>query len=248
MTRPLAVVLTAPGTNRDAEAVDALDRAGAEPMVVPVTQLRERPSLLTSSQLLMLAGGFSYGDALGAGRLLALDLTVHLADELAAFITAGKPVLGVCNGFQALVRAGVLPGGELRAALGPNEQGRFECRWVTLVPGSQRCIWTSGLDEPIFCPVAHGEGRFVADDDTLHVLRTGDRIALTYEHDTYPANPNGSLAAIAGVCDAGGTVLGLMPHPEDHVTARQHPRRSRGERGRSGLALFENGVRHAKHL
>jgi phosphoribosylformylglycinamidine (FGAM) synthase-like amidotransferase family enzyme len=108
MTRPLALVLTAPGTNRDAEAVDALDLAGAEPMVVPITQLREHPELLAGSQLLMLAGGFSYGDALGAGRLLALDLNVFLADQLAAFVAEGKPVLGVCNGFQALVRAGGL--------------------------------------------------------------------------------------------------------------------------------------------
>jgi phosphoribosylformylglycinamidine synthase len=248
MTRPLALVLTGPGTNRDGDAVDALDLAGAEPRVVPIGIARTRPELLSEAQLLMIAGGFSYGDALGAGRLLALDLEVFLADALAAFVAAGKPVIGVCNGFQALVRAGILPGGGLEASLGHNAEGRFECRWVTLEPRSSHCIWTAGLTEPILCPVAHGEGRFVAPPATVDALRAGDRIALTYDRDEYPANPNGSIAAIAGVCDAGGTVIGLMPHPEDHVTPRQHPRRSRGEQGGSGLVLFENGVRHAKEL
>jgi phosphoribosylformylglycinamidine synthase len=247
---PLAVVLSAPGTNREAESVHALELAGAHAEVALVDAVVTDAERLKRAQLLVLAGGFSYGDALGAGRLLALDLQTRLNDQLAAFVAAGKPVIGICNGFQALVRAGLLPGAGRSAALGPNERGHFECRWVTLAPTSARCAWTSGLTEPIECPVAHGEGRFVAEPATLETLAGNDQIAFVYAGadgqpagGRYPANPNGSLGDIAGICDETGLVLGLMPHPEDHVVTRQHPRRNRGERGRLGLALFESGVR-----
>jgi phosphoribosylformylglycinamidine synthase len=212
--------------------------------------------------MLILPGGFSYADALGAGRLLALDLRAYFADEVRGFVDSGKPVLGICNGFQALVKAGLLPGLDAvrhsrYATLTFNAGGRFECRWVTLRPRSQKCLWTRGLPELIDCPVAHGEGNFMlADPALLADLHVGDQIALTYARpdgapaDTqYPANPNGSLADIAGICDPRGNVLGLMPHPEDHVFAYQHPHRSRrsGPVGRLGLRLFENGVRYAAH-
>lgn len=249
--RPRAMILHGPGTNRDAEAAHAVDAAGAQAVVVPLRQLRDGAVRLEHFQMLVVPGGFSYGDALGAGRLLALDLGAFLGDALRDFTGAGKPILGVCNGFQVLVRLGMLPGGQ-RATLAANESGRFECRWVTLVAEPGRCVWTAELPEPIECPVAHGEGRFTASPATLTKLAGSGQIAFRYAAagraagGAYPANPNGSNADIAGVCDPSGTVLGLMPHPEDNVLERQHRHRARGVRRGLATHLFENGVRHAR--
>ena len=147
-------------------------------------------------------------------------------------------------------------GGEAQATLTFNARGHFECRWVTLAPQSQTCVWTRGLAELIECPIAHGEGNFVLRDEAmLDTLRANQQIALTYVHPDgssargeYPFNPNGSVADIAGICNSRGNVLGLMPHPEDHVVAYQHPRWTRGESGRMGLKLFESGVRYAAQM
>lgn len=244
MSRPLAIVVRAPGTNRDGDVSLALDLAGAEPRVALVDELLERPALLGEARMVVLAGGFSYADALGAGRVWALELERGLGDQLRDFVSQGRPVIGICNGFQALVRTGLLPGGGRRAALAHNAGGSFVCSWVRLVPQSQRCVWTRDLDDEIHCPIAHGEGRFVCDDETLAALRSNDQVALTYGG----GNPNGSIGDIAGVTDPSGVVLGLMPHPENHVVPRQHPKAHRGEHAGLGLRLFENGVRYAKEL
>lgn len=243
MSAPLALVLTAPGTNRDRDVAEALEMAGARVERVPMHLLQASTHRLREARLVILAGGFSHGDALGSGAVWANDVRTHLADELRSFVADGKAVLGICNGFQALVRTGLLPG-----SLDHNEQGSFVCRWVTLEPTGADCIWTDGVNEPIECPIAHGEGRYVADDKTIE--KSG---ALRYVDGT---NPNGSAADIAGVTDSTGRVLGLMPHPENHIHPSQHPRANRRsidtspieEMRTSGLALFAAGVRHARRI
>jgi phosphoribosylformylglycinamidine synthase I len=269
--KPKALVLQAHGTNRDLDVMAALTLAGADPIGVPLNDLRARKTRWRDFQLLVLPGGFSYADALGAGKLLAIDLTSYFVDEISAFVDSGKPVIGICNGFQALVKSGILPGPTVIARSGEattkqshateatltfNERGHFECRWVTLRLVSQKCIWTKDLDEIINCPIAHGEGNFqVSNHSLLSTFQSHDQVALTYTcpdgssaKGDYPANPNGSILDIAGICNLQGNVLGLMPHPENHIYDYQHPRYARGEKGGSGLRLFENGVKYANAL
>ena len=240
MSRVPAIVIAGPGTNRDRDVVQALDRAGADARIVLADELVADPTLLDAARLAVVAGGFSYADSLGAGRMLALDLALGVGDALREFVSATRPLIGICNGFQVLTATGLLPG-----ALGHNAQGRFDCRWVVLdaVPTSSS-IWTAGIDDAIHCPIAHGEGRYVHPDPDG--LAANGQVALRYRS----TNPNGSVADIAGVCDTSGVVLGLMPHPENHIVARQHPRHARGGGGARhlGLRLFDNGVRYAKEL
>lgn len=256
--KPKALILFAPGTNRDRDVAVALQLAGAEPVVIPLKQLREEQVDWAAFQMLVIPGGFSYADALGAGKLLAFDLQHYFDDQVQSFVAAGKPVIGICNGFQALVKAGILPGprpagAPPAATLTFNVSNHFECRWVSLLPHSQRCIWTRGLNQVIDCPVAHGEGNFqTREPATAGSLFATGQVALIYAHPDgrpaqgqYPLNPNGSVMDIAGVCNPAGNVLGLMPHPENHVLPFQSPDRFRRS-DHSGLPLFVNGVRYAE--
>jgi len=238
---PHALVLTAPGTNRHPDVMFALQQAGATSTALNMHQLRKQPHAVDTAQIVVVAGGFSFADALGAGRLFALELSEILGDSLLNAAQSGKPIIGICNGFQTLVRLGVLPG-KHRAALGHNEVGGFQCSWISMKPTSKRSVWTRNLTEDIYCPIAHGEGRFTASDETLSHMRENDQIALTYSG----RNPNGSCDDIAGICDETGFVLGLMPHPENHVVARQHPQFHRGHAHGLGLRLFEQGVAIAR--
>ena len=264
--KPRALIIHATGTNRDRDVARALELAGARPEIVHINALRDGAALLLDFQMMVLPGGFSYGDDLGAGKLWAVALRARLGEDLEEFVAQGRPVIGICNGFQALVKSGLLPAigppaGEAvptdvqhiaspagpsaqQATLTRNESGRFECRWVELEPGGTS-LWTRGLDENIYCPVAHGEGRFLAPDDTVARLEREGLVAVRYVGGGYPANPNGSVNDIAGISNPAGNVLGLMPHPENHIVPEQHPQRHRGRKQGSGLALFENGVRHA---
>lgn len=242
---PPILILHAPGTNRDIELAKAARAAGGAPQILPLSQLRSGNVHPRGFAMLALPGGFSYGDALGAGRLWALDLQTWLSDFLQEFVESGRPVIGICNGFQALVKAGILPGG-CQATLTFNASGRFECRWVRLSPNpSNPSPWLVSLP-PIECPVAHGEGRFImAEGQELPVQQA----ALFYTGTDgspaggrYPDNPNGSIDDIAGITNAAGNVLGLMPHPEDHIYPYQHPGWSRREHRGLALALFKNGL------
>lgn len=247
---PRAVVLMAPGTNRHRDMAFAWELAGADVDVVDVVDLPTESDRLERAQVIAVAGGFSYADALGSGRVFADQLVHRVGDLLTQRIAAGTPVIGVCNGFQVLVRTGLLPGVGA-ASLAENSHGRFECRWVHLAPVSTHCIWTHDLPSIVTMPVAHGEGRFLT--DALDTLVANDQVAFRYvtadgapAHGVHPHNPNGSVGDIAGVCDTTGLVLGMMPHPENHVTARQG--RSGSTCGEAGLALslFRNGVEHVR--
>lgn len=246
---PSILILHVSGTNRDAEAARACKLAGGRPEIVHINQLRRGERHLRDYQMLLLPGGFSYGDALGAGTRQALDLQIYLNHVLHDFVGEGKLVLGICNGFQTLVKAGLLPGASQpetrRVTLTENAQGHFECRWVHLAVNPQsRAGFLGQIDDLIFCPVAHGEGNFqVRDLKTLAELEQKQLVAFRYVDaegspagGAYPLNPNGSVADIAGICNEQGTVVGLMPHPEDHLLPIQSPVRQNG-RG-LGLSLF----------
>ena len=256
--KPKIMILSATGSNRDRDVAWACELAGGAPEIVHVNALAADGRKLAGYQMLVLPGGFSYGDDLGAGKLWAVTLRFRLAEALGTFVAKGKPVLGICNGFQALVKSGLLPGDDglepkrPLATLTRNSHAHFECRWVHLEPNTASpCVFTRGLEEPIHCPVAHGEGQFVARDDaTLAGFEARGGVALRYVDASgaragYPHNPNGSVANIAGLTNPKGNILGLMPHPENHIRNEQHPEFHRGVIGRSGLALFKNGIRYA---
>jgi phosphoribosylformylglycinamidine synthase II/phosphoribosylformylglycinamidine synthase I len=250
---PKILILHANGSNRDRDAFLACELAGSEPEIVHVNQLISGERKLPDYHMLVVPGGFSYGDDLGAGKLWALELQSRLDADVKRFVDDGRPVIGICNGFQTLVKAGLLPGNSSdKVTLTFNEQGHFECRWVYLQPNlNSPCLFTEGLTEPIYCPVAHGEGRIaVSNQETLDQLWKDGLAALTYTDENgqaagYPYNPNGSAYNIAGLCNEAGNVFGLMPHPEDHIFPWQHPRWRRADGGMDGLRLFKNGVKYA---
>lgn len=246
-----SLVLRTAGINCDAETVRALERAGSEVELVHLHTLLERPQLLDGASLVVIPGGFSYGDDVSSGRIFGLELRHGLAAQLARFVDGGGHVLGVCNGFQVLVESGLFerePGATSiparTIALTNNLSARFECRWVHLKGERCAAAWIeAGAVFPV--PMAHGEGRFVTlDASVLARLEARGQIALRYvQADGSPAtgpadNPNGSTAAIAGICDPTGRVLGLMPHPERNLDPWNHPEwtrlRARGAKRTSG--------------
>ncbi len=243
MATPRALVLRAPGTNCNEETAAAWELAGASVETRRLGEILERPEALDAYQILTFPGGFSYGDDLGAGRIFATRLGTVLSDALRRFHDRGGLLLGICNGFQILVKAGLLPGLASAASLTHNASGRFESRWVRLLPTPGLTPFLTDSD-PIELPVAHGEGNYVAADASSGrvVLRYAD--ASDRPTETYPANPNGSKDAIAGLCDATGRIFGLMPHPERHVDPLHHPRWTRnGPKAEGdGLRIFKNAV------
>lgn len=258
MAQPNVLILRAPGTNCDQETAFAFQQAGAKTELLHINRLLEDPALFAHYQIVCIPGGFSYGDDVAAGRILANQIHHHLAGRLAEFKQAGKLILGICNGFQVLLKSDVLLTPEddrpPAATLTWNDSGRFEDRWVRLSVRGEKCIFLRGI-EAMSLPVAHAEGKFVArDEPTQRHLDAAGQLVLRYERlrgasggdgrVPYPDNPNGSMANVAGLCDATGRVLGLMPHPERHIDPTQHPRWTRGEAGEEGdgLAVFRNAV------
>lgn len=253
--QPRVLVVRAAGINCDEETAAACELAGGRAERVHVNRLAEGSVRLDDFAALVIPGGFSYGDHLGAGKLLAVDLVHRLSESLHAFVADGRPVLGICNGFQVLVKAGLLPGAadhgaRQSATLAHNASGHYECRWVRLRANSQSpCLFTQGIDDAFTLPVGHGEGRFIAAEETLDQLAANQQIAVQYIDEqgalaqAYPQNPNGSARSIAGVCNSAGNVFGLMPHPDRAYLPQLHPDWLRSQRqSGDGLAIFRNMI------
>jgi phosphoribosylformylglycinamidine synthase I len=255
-TKVKTLVLRAPGTNCDVESAFAFKSAGAQVDLVHVAELIRGQKHLSDYQIMVIPGGFTYGDDISAGRILANELKLKLGDEIQKFVDDGRLILGICNGLQVLVKAGLLPKptGENSQSLtiAGNDSGKFECRWVYLRTNrTSPCIFTRGIDL-MYLPVAHGEGKVVIDSGALKELN----VALHYADEAgdigvgYPHNPNGSMNNIAGVCDASGRVFALMPHPERFIRWTQHPRwttEPRRDYG-DGFRIFLNAVEWVKGI
>lgn len=255
MANVRVLVLRAPGTNCDNETDFAFTRAGANCDRVHVNRLVQEPQLLGDYQILCIPGGFSFGDDVGAGKVLADVLRLRLGDALRRFRDQDRLILGICNGFQALLKTGLLvepdpQTGEPVATLTYNAHGRFEDRWIHLQLTAGRCAFVRA-DEIVTLPIAHGEGNFVvANPAVLEQLFAQGRVNAQYvdadgKPGPFPINPNGAMGDVAGVCDSTGRVFALMPHPERHILPTHHPRWTRRHEQPAegdGLRLFRNAV------
>jgi phosphoribosylformylglycinamidine synthase I len=254
MPKVNVLVLRAPGTNCDQETAFAFQQAGATASLCHINQLIRHERRLSDYQVLVIPGGFTYGDDIAAGRVLANELKVKLGEDIAQFVESGGLILGICNGFQVMAKAGILP--DIRnpnappLTLGTNDSARFECRWINLlIEKKSPCVFTLGIDS-MYLPVAHGEGKVITDIRGLRELNA----VLYYTDESgnvqagYPHNPNGSMNNIAGVCDPTGRIFALMPHPERHIRFTQHPQwtRKKPREFGDGLAIFQNAVKFAK--
>jgi phosphoribosylformylglycinamidine synthase I len=248
---PRVLILRAPGANCDGETQFAFEQAGGQAERLHVNRLREQPAMLQRYQILVVPGGFTYGDDVAAGKILAVQLCHFLGDALRKFRDQEKLILGVCNGFQVLLKAGLLvPPDEEGpiATLANNASGRFTDRWIYLKATPGKCPFLRGYEQ-LHLPIAHGEGNFICRQPwILRGLEESGQVVLRYcdENGKAGGNPNGSQGDVAGLCDATGRVLGLMPHPERHVLPTQHPRWTRlglAAEG-DGLRLFRNAVEY----
>jgi len=260
MKNAKVIVLRTAGTNCDHETVYAFRMVGADVDLVHINQLIRREEELSPYQVLAIPGGFSYGDDIAAGKILANELKYRLREPVEQFVAEGKLIIGICNGFQVMVKAGLLPGFNgisdvQEATIYTNDSARFECRWVYLKHmDNGKCVFTRGIKEIIYLPVAHGEGKFTTiNEETLDALESGDQVVFKYvdsegKHAGYPWNPNGSDRSIAGICDSTGRIFGLMPHPERYLSKYNHPRwtREKLEEEGDGVAIFRNAVEYAR--
>ena len=261
MSQPRVLLLRTAGTNCDRELAFAFSLAGAQVEALHINALLKDPAQLHAFQVLGFPGGFSYGDDIASGKILANQLIHHLKQPLRTFVDEGKLVIGICNGFQVLVKSGLLPGPMPQLApedwhpttLTYNTQGRFEDRWVKLRCVSKKCAWLPADGTLVDFPIAHGEGRFVTRDAAvMAALRANDQVAFEYANPDgtrateFPALPNGSQEAIAGICDITGRVLGLMPHPERAVQVEHHPLFTRGAGRADGRIVFDTALQYLR--
>ena len=256
MTIVKAIVLRAAGINCDIETEHALELAGAKAKRIHINRIIEDKTLLDEFQIIVFPGGFSYGDDVAAGKILANQIRNHIYEPIRKFIDDGKLVLGICNGFQVLVKTGILPGDnstkhQEEVTITYNDSGKFEDRWVYLAPQTDKCIFIEP-GRQIYLPVAHAEGKVVTRDDaTLEKLKSEGHVAFKYvdkngQESDYPVNPNGSMDSIAGLTDITGRILGFMPHPERFVRPTQHPHwtRLKEKPAGDGMTIFNNAVKY----
>lgn len=234
MNEPKVLILKADGTNCDEETAFAFELAGGRQKIVHINELRNKDEKLKDYNIIAIPGGFSYGDDIVSGKILAVELASFFSEELTKFIERKNTlVIGICNGFQVLVRTGLLPFrniGKMDVTLTNNDSGHFECRWIKGRIENSRCLFLKDLEEQIVSyTVAHGEGKFFGNKDVINKIEKEKLVSFRYVNEkgdptqTYPDNPNGSLNAIMGICDATGRILGLMPHPERFVRLEQYP-------------------------
>ncbi|MCK4463059.1 MAG: phosphoribosylformylglycinamidine synthase I [Candidatus Omnitrophica bacterium] len=266
MAKPKVIVLRAAGTNCDAETAFAFETVGAKVELVHINRLISKEKKINDYRILAIPGGFTYGDDIASGKILANEIKYKLKEDLRKFISDGKIIIGICNGFQVLVKSGLLPDinenfESIEATLSLNDSAKFEDRWVYLrdtryATRDTKCIWTKGVEEIIYLPVAHAEGKFIPKNEgILKKLKENNQIVFTYcdeegQSGGYPCNPNGSIGDIAGICDITGRVFGLMPHPERHIHYTQHPYWTRIPKKNEGdgLKIFSNGVEFMRNI
>ena len=254
--QPNVLVLRAAGTNCDKETVFAFEQAGAKVDSIHLNQLRESPKTINNYQIMVFPGGFSFGDDISAGKIFSVRLRHELGEQIGEFVQSDKLVLGICNGFQILVKTGLLPDARITGeysqtvTLSDNDSGKFEDRWVWLKSYSKKCVFIEP-GEMMYIPSAHGEGKFIPhDDEVLAKLKANDQIVFRYVDEKgnfggYPVNPNGSVDHIAGICDPSGRILGLMPHPERHIQSTQGPHWTRpGVSEVGGSQIFTRAINY----
>lgn len=249
-------ILQSDGTNCDVELFYAFKKFGGSPEYVHVNQLRDKTKSLKDFQILALPGGFSYGDDVASGKILAVELISFLKEEIERFRKKGGIIIGICNGFQTLVRTGLLPFGnlgELDATLAANDSGHFECRWINLKTEKSKCVFLKGNYDIGYFAVNHGEGKFFGSAEMLKRIEAQNLVVFRYVDEksnptqNYPQNPNGSLNAIAGVTDPTGRIFGLMPHPEKFVDTTQYPNWRREKIPKPhGAFIFEDMINYVK--
>ncbi len=262
MIKPKICILRSDGTNCDMELAYAFEKAGGKAEFVHVNQLRKKGIHLSDFQLLALPGGFSYGDDIASGKILAVEMISFLKNELESFRKKGGVIIGICNGFQTLIRTGLLPFGNLGkmdATLAPNDSGHFECRWIKLVAEKgSKCPFLKNIEDGGFYSVNHGEGKLLANKEVIKKIEDQNLVTFRYVDENnnptqiYPDNPNGSINAIAGISDESGLIFGMMPHPEKFVDITQYPNWRRPDFVKTqsgngtGLKIFENIVKFLK--
>lgn len=264
MIKPNILIIKADGTNCDVELAFAFNQSGGNAEIVHVNQLRNKEKKFSDYNILALAGGFAYGDDIVSGKILAVELTSFFSQDLKKFVERKDTLtIGICNGFQVLIRTGLLPFGnigKMDATLTNNEKGLFECRWVKIQEQKSRCVFLRDPQSIMDVSVNHGEGKFYANNETIKTIEQSGLVVFRYVDahgdptQNYPENPNGATNAIAGICDPTGRILGMMPHPEkfNHITNHPNWRRLKLEKSirqaqdlrPEGLTIFENMIEY----